>query len=44
MITILELSSVGAVHTAFALVAVVCGHAMLLRFGQHTKVLPQSPN
>lgn len=44
MVTMLKLSSLGAVHTAFALVAVVCGYAMLLRFGQHTNVLPQSPN
>lgn len=28
------LSSLGAVHTAFALVAVVCGYAMLVRFGR----------
>ena len=30
----LGLSSLGAVHTAFALVAVVCGYAMLARFGR----------
>ncbi|WP_042881085.1 hypothetical protein [Cupriavidus necator] len=30
----LGLSTLGAVHTAFALVAVVCGYAMLLRFGR----------
>ena len=30
----LGLSSLGAVHTAFALVAVVCGYAMTLRFGR----------
>lgn len=30
----LGLSSLGAVHTAFALVAVVCGYAMLIKFGR----------
>jgi len=30
----LGLSSLGAVHTAFAFVAVVCGYAMIFRFGR----------
>ncbi len=44
MVTMLKLSFPGAVHAAFALAPVICGYAMLLRFGQHTNVLPQSPN